>query len=87
MDLLSLNKELLQQSGMHSCHSDDEMEQHTGLEEIRALVAAVVSGTLQTQSNAAAALANVSTQKQERVDLNAAGGMGALAAHIHVQVR
>jgi len=70
-------------SAIRNALLDDEMEQHTGLEEIQALVAAVVSGTSKTQSNAAAALANVcSTRKQARVDLNAAGGMGALAALI-----
>jgi serine/threonine protein kinase len=62
---------------------DDEVEQHVGLPEIQALVAAVIMGTPHTQSNAAAALANVcSTRKQARDNFNAAGGMGALAALI-----
>jgi len=70
-------------SAIRNALLDDEMEQHAGLAEIQALVGGVIVGTPQTQSNAAAALANVcATRSQARDYLKAAGGMGALAALI-----
>jgi len=69
-------------SAIRNALLDDELEQHTGLDEIRSLVASVVMGTSPTQSNAAAALANVCTGRRARCDLNSAGGLGALAALI-----
>jgi serine/threonine protein kinase len=70
-------------SAIRNALLDDAMEQHAGLAEIQALVGGVIMGTPQTQSNAAAALANVcATRAQARDHLKAAGGMGALAALI-----
>ena len=70
-------------SAIRNALLDDAIEQYTGVEQIRALVASVVMGTPHTQGNAAAALANVcATRRKARDDLNSVGGMGALAALI-----
>ena len=69
-------------SAIRNALLDDDVENCIGMEEIRALTAAV-TGNPQTQLNAAAALANAcATRKQSRDYLHSVGGMGALAADI-----
>ena len=70
-------------SAIRNALLDDDVENCIGMEEIRALTAAVIMGTPQTQLNAAAALANAcATRKESRDYLHSVGGMGALAALI-----